>query len=89
MSLSQDQKESVIEKYQKHDNDTGSATVQVGLLTKRINKLVNHLKEHPKDHNSRRGLLKMVGKRRRLLKYLKRENEEAYEELSEELGVEV
>lgn len=89
MSLSKSQKESVIKKHQKHDKDTGSAEVQIGLLTERINSLVNHLKDHPKDHHSRRGLLMLVGKRRRLMKFLKSENEDAYEELSEELGVKV
>lgn len=88
MALSKRQKQSTIKKTQKHKKDTGSAEVQIGLLTKRISKLADHLKKHKKDHHSRRGLLKMVGKRRRLLNYLKQENEENYKKLTKELGIE-
>ena len=89
MSLSKTQKKSVIIKHQKHDKDTGSAEVQIGLLTKRINSLVDHLKKHSKDHHSRRGLLMLVGKRRRLMKFLKNENEKAYTSISKELSIRV
>lgn len=88
MALSKKQKQSTIKKTRKHDKDTGSAEVQIGLLTKRIEELAAHLKEHSKDHHSRRGLLKMVGKRRRLLKYLKQENEDNYKKITKELGIE-
>jgi small subunit ribosomal protein S15 len=88
MALSKKQKQSTIKKTRKHDKDTGSAEVQIGLLTKRIEELADHLKEHSKDHHSRRGLLKMVGKRRRLLKYLKQENEDNYKKITKELGIE-
>jgi len=88
MALSKKQKQSTIKKTRKHDKDTGSAEVQIGLLTKRVEELAAHLKEHSKDHHSRRGLLKMVGKRRRLLKYLKQENEDNYKKITKELGIE-
>jgi small subunit ribosomal protein S15 len=80
-------KESVIQKYQLHDSDRGSAPVQIALLTARINELTDHFRKHAKDHHSRRGLLKMVGRRRRLLDYLKRTNVERYRELIEDLGL--
>ncbi|HMS02465.1 MAG TPA: 30S ribosomal protein S15 [Gemmatimonadaceae bacterium] len=76
-----------IEKYRTHDSDTGSARVQVAVLTERINYLTDHFRSHHKDHHSRRGLLKMVGKRRRLLDYLKRTNLEGYRALVQELGL--
>ena len=88
MALSKKQKQSTIKKTRKHDKDTGSAEVQIGLLTKRVEELAAHLKEHSKDHHSRRGLLKIVGKRRRLLKYLKQENEDNYKKITKELGIE-
>ncbi|MFA6963241.1 MAG: 30S ribosomal protein S15 [Patescibacteria group bacterium] len=72
------QKEDLVKKYQTHDNDTGSTEVQVAILTKKISDLTKHLKEHKKDFDSRRGLLMMVGKRRRLLNYLKKKNEADY-----------
>jgi small subunit ribosomal protein S15 len=72
-------KKKVISKYAKHPKDTGSAEVQVAILTKRIDELTDHLKEHKKDNHSRRGLLLMVGKRRRLLNYLKNSKPESYE----------
>lgn len=76
-----------IEKYRTHDSDTGSARVQIAVLTDRINYLTQHFRSHHKDHHSRRGLLKMVGKRRRLLDYLKRTNVEGYRALVQELGL--
>lgn len=76
-----DQKQKVIKTYAKHDKDTGSAQVQIAILTKRINELTGHLKEHRKDNHSRRGLLLMVGKRRKLLNYLKNSKPEVYEEV--------
>ena len=87
MPLSKRQKQGLIKKHQKHGKDTGSAEVQIGLITKRINELADHLKSHPKDHHSRRGLLMMVGKRRRLIKFLKRENESGYERLAKKMGI--
>jgi small subunit ribosomal protein S15 len=79
--MERDLKKKVITKYAKHDKDTGSAQVQVAILTKRINELTEHLKEHRKDNHSRRGLLLMVGKRRKLLNYLKNSKPEVYEEV--------
>lgn len=80
-------KDEVIRKYQLHDNDRGSTPVQVALLTARINELTDHFRQHAKDHHSRRGLLKMVGKRRRMLDYLKRTDVERYRTLIDELGL--
>jgi small subunit ribosomal protein S15 len=77
----------VVTKFQAHGEDTGSAKVQVALLTERINSLTDHFKTHAKDHHSRRGLLKMVGNRRRLLTYLKRSDLKTYRSLIEELGL--
>ncbi|HHY62918.1 MAG TPA: 30S ribosomal protein S15, partial [Firmicutes bacterium] len=74
-------------KYQLHESDTGSPEVQIAILTERINYLTEHLKVHKKDHHSRRGLLKMVGKRRALLDYLKDSDIERYRALIEELGL--
>ncbi len=88
MALTKRKKQSTIKQNQQHEKDTGSAEVQISLLTKRIEELVDHLKKHPKDNHSRRGLLKIVGKRRRLLRYLKRENEKRYEETTKSLGIE-
>jgi small subunit ribosomal protein S15 len=87
MPLSGDRKLEIIEEYRSHDKDTGSAEVQIAILTKRIEDLTEHLKTHKKDHHSRRGLLKMVGRRRRLLDYLKDKNVERYRELIERLGL--
>ena len=78
LMLTKRQKKLVVGEYQKHEKDTGSAEVQIALLTKRIKELSDHLKKHPKDHHSRRGLLLMVGKRRRFTQYLKREDEKTY-----------
>lgn len=76
-----DLKKKVIASYAKHDKDTGSAQVQIAILTKRINELTDHLKEHKKDNHSRRGLLLMVGKRRKLLNYLKNSKPEVYDDV--------
>ncbi len=80
-------KEEIIKKYQLHENDRGSAPVQIALLTARIDDLRAHFDAHQKDHHSRRGLLKMVGQRRRLLEYLKRTDVERYRELITDLGL--
>lgn len=86
--LTKRQKQGAMKDVQKHEKDTGSAESQVGLLTKQIESLANHLKKHPKDHHSRRGLLMMVGKRRKFLQYLKRENEKQYEKIMKKLDLE-
>ncbi len=80
-------KDDIIKKYQLHENDRGSAPVQIALLTTRINELTDHFRAHPKDHHSRRGLLMMVGKRRRLLEYLRRNDVGRYRELITDLGL--
>ena len=85
--VTKDQKHYIIEHHRLHENDTGSPEVQIALLTERINYLTEHFKIHKKDHHSRRGLLKMVGKRRRLLEYLKGKNVERYQGLINELGL--
>ena len=85
--LSKEQKEEIIKEYGRTEGDTGSPEVQVALLTKRINELTEHLKINQKDHHSRRGLLKMVGQRRRLLAYLKNVDIERYRSLIERLGL--
>jgi small subunit ribosomal protein S15 len=82
-----DQKREIIEKYKTHDKDTGSPDVQIALLTGRINMLTEHFKVHAKDFHSRRGLLKLVGQRRRLLDYLKKKDLERYRGLIKELGI--
>lgn len=87
MALSKDQKDTVIAKHKKHDNDSGSPEVQIALLTERINTLQGHFKTHAKDHHSRRGLLKMVGRRKRLLSYLKKKDLEGYRSLVKDLGI--
>ena len=81
------EKAPTVAKYRTHDNDSGSTRVQVALLTERINYLTGHFRTHAKDHHSRRGLLKMVGKRRRLLDYLKRTDVEGYRQIIQELGL--
>ena len=81
------EKAPTIARHRKHDADTGSAQVQVALLTERINYLTSHFKTHAKDSHSRRGLLKMVGKRRRLLEYLKRTDVERYRSIIADLGL--
>ena len=80
-------KTSTIAKYRQHEGDTGSTRVQIAVLTERINYLTEHFREHSKDHHSRRGLLKMVGKRRRLLSYLRRTDVATYRSLVQELGL--
>lgn len=85
--LSNDRKTAVIGNYRTHDADTGSPEVQIALLSERINYLTEHFKTHVKDHHSRRGLLKLVGQRRRLLDYLKRKDVDRYAELIKKLGI--
>jgi small subunit ribosomal protein S15 len=87
MSLDKDLKQQIINEYHRHDGDTGSPEVQVALLTKRINQLTEHLKAHKGDESSRRGLLKLVGARRRHLSYLSQQNPQAYEGLIARLGL--
>ncbi len=87
MSLIKEKKIEIIDGYKKHPTDTGSPEVQIALLSERINTLTEHFKTHKKDHMSRRGLLMMVGQRRRLLDYLKRKNIEGYRELIARLGI--
>jgi small subunit ribosomal protein S15 len=85
--LTKDAKADVIGGHRRHDADTGSPQVQVAILTERINQLTEHLKLHKKDHHSRRGLLQMVGRRRRLLNYLQRTDLDGYRELTKKLGL--
>ena len=85
--LTKEKKQEIIKEYATKEGDTGSPEVQVAILTYRINDLNEHLKEHHKDHHSRRGLLKMVGKRRGLLDYLMKKDINAYRELIEKLGI--
>ena len=85
--MAQVDREAIIKKYQQHETDRGSARVQVALLTGRINYLTDHFRAHHKDHHSRRGLLKMVGQRRRLLEYLKKTDLEQYRALIADLGL--
>ena len=85
--LARDQKANIITKYATHANDTGSPEVQIAILSERITYLTEHFKTHEKDHASRRGLLKIVGKRRRLLDYLRRYNVERYREVIGRLGI--
>ena len=85
--ISKESKAEIIAKYKRDEKDTGSPEVQIALLTERINELTEHLKVHQKDNHSRRGLLKMVGKRRNLLNYLAKKDENAYKELVEKLGL--
>ncbi len=87
MSLATATKKTVITKYATHEGDTGSPEVQVALLSERINYLTEHFKTHEKDHHSRRGLLRVVSQRRRLLDYIKRKNLERYRKLIESLGL--
>lgn len=87
MALPKDVKEKIIEEYKLHTNDTGSPEVQIALLSERISQLADHLKDHKKDNHSRRGLLQLVGKRRRLLSYLKSKDEERYTGLTKKLGL--
>ena len=85
--IAADRKRNVIETHRTHDKDTGSPEVQVALLTERINELSNHFKSHAKDHHSRRGLLRIVSQRRRLLEYLRRNDPVRYQGLIQRLGL--
>lgn len=85
MPLTKQEKEKVIKKFGKNDKDTGATEVQIALLTQRIIELTEHFKENKKDHNSRRGLMKLVGQRHRLLKYLQREDQERYKKVLKSL----
>ena len=87
MTLTREAKQDIVGKHGRDDKDTGSAPVQIALLTQRINELTEHLRTHPKDHYSRRGLLKLVGRRRRLLNYLQKKDLEGYRGLIKELGL--
>ena len=87
MTLTKDRKTTVIDTYKTHEGDTGSPEVQVALLSERIGYLTDHFKTHVKDHHSRRGRLKLVGQRRRLLDYLKRKDAERYADLIRRLGI--
>ena len=87
MALTTQQKSALISEHRRGETDTGSPEVQVAILTQRIQELTEHLKGHTKDHHSRRGLLQMVGKRRRMLEYLKREDVERYRALISRLGL--
>ncbi|MSO44888.1 MAG: 30S ribosomal protein S15 [Thermoleophilia bacterium] len=85
--MDKETKAGVMAPHRQHDTDTGSPQVQIAILTQRINHLTGHLKVHAKDHHSRRGLLTMVGRRRRLLSYLQRTDVDAYRELTSSLGI--
>jgi small subunit ribosomal protein S15 len=87
VSITQQSKTALIQDYRTHDSDTGSPEVQIALLTRRIVHLTDHFKTHAKDHHSRRGLLKLVGQRRRLLDYLKGKDTDRYAELIRRLGI--
>jgi small subunit ribosomal protein S15 len=87
MTLTTEAKLEIVGKHGRHETDTGSAQVQIALLTSRITELTEHLRTHKKDHHSRRGLLKLVGRRRRLLDYLQRTDLEGYRALIKELGL--
>lgn len=87
MATLKETKEQIVGDYKTHDSDTGSSQVQIALLTQRINELTEHFKIHKKDNHSRRGLLKMVSRRRKLLDYLKRKNINEYHEIIQKLGL--
>jgi small subunit ribosomal protein S15 len=87
MALNSEKKKALIDSAKLHDKDTGSSSVQITLLTERINQLTEHFKSHKKDHHSRRGLIKMVSKRKRLLEYLKKHNLDVYNELTKNLKI--
>lgn len=87
MAMVQEKKTELVQKYRQHDKDTGSPEVQVALLSERINYLTEHFKTHKKDHHSRRGLLKLVGQRRRLLDYLRKVDQNRYKALIDGLGI--
>ncbi|HMA58966.1 MAG TPA: 30S ribosomal protein S15 [Halanaerobiales bacterium] len=85
--ISKERKQEIVQKYQRDEKDTGSPEVQIAILTERISQLTDHLKDHKQDHSSRRGLLKMVGQRRKLLRYLENKDVERYRELISSLGI--
>lgn len=87
MAISQERKDELIKRYRVHETDTGSPEVQIAVLTAEINALNEHLRTHKKDHHSRRGLLKMVGRRRHLLNYLRKKDIQRYRELIKSLGI--
>ena len=87
MSITQAKKQELINNYQAHDTDTGSAEVQVAILTERISRLSEHLQKNKKDFSSRQGLLKMIGRRKHLLGYIQNESQERYRELISRLGI--
>jgi small subunit ribosomal protein S15 len=87
MALVQEKKQELVQKYKRHEKDTGSPEVQVAILSERITYLTEHFKTHKKDHHSRRGLLKLVGQRRRLLDYLRTADQGRYKSLIEQLGI--
>jgi len=87
MAITKERKNELINEFKTHEGDTGSAEVQIAVLTESINKLNEHLRTHKKDHHSRRGLLKMVGKRRNLLTYLRNKDVQRYRELINRLGI--
>jgi len=87
MAITKEEKQAIVEKYGTTATDTGATEVQIALLTKRIQDLTDHFKEHTQDHNSRRGLLKLVGKRRKLLRYLQKSDLDKYRQLIEQLNL--
>ncbi|ARI83885.1 MAG: 30S ribosomal protein S15 [Microcystis sp. M54BS1] len=87
MALTQTKKQELISQYQSHETDTGSSELQVAFLTERINQLTEHLKANPKDHASRRGLLQMIGRRRGLLTYIQKKDQQRYQTLIGRLGI--
>jgi small subunit ribosomal protein S15 len=87
--LSKEIKQKIINKYRAHENDTGSPQVQIAILTEEIKQLTDHLKLHKHDHSSRRGLLKKVGERRKLLKYLQKEDEKSFQDLAQKLKLKI
>lgn len=87
MTITNEEKKGIIDSFKAHESDTGSTEVQVAIITERIKYLTEHFKVHAKDHHSRRGLLKLVGKRRRLLNYLKKKDIAKYREILEKLGI--
>ena len=87
MPLTKENKDELIQEYHRHESDTGSPEVQIAILTKRINQLTDHLRTHKHDESSRRGLLKMVGQRRRILNYLRKKDYQSYTEITDKLKI--
>ncbi|MEK7579642.1 MAG: 30S ribosomal protein S15 [Patescibacteria group bacterium] len=87
MALTPKEKTKIVQQRSLHEKDTGSADIQIGIFTEEIKRLIKHLKDHPKDHSSRRGLLKMVSKRKRLLDYLKKDDPRRYSTVTKDLGL--